>query len=63
MLDHNNVVIVSYTVFAIVVDLMCIAAALTVILCDHAPWSLLFVAIVVLCSSLWFRIGWTKRGE
>ena len=58
MLDHNNVVIVNYTVFAIVVNLVCIAVALTVILCNHAPWSLLFVAIVFLNSSLWFKIGW-----
>lgn len=63
MLDHNNVVIVNYTVFAIVANLAGIAAALTVILCDHAWWSLLFVAIVVLCSCLWFKIVCAKCGK
>ena len=60
MLDQNNVVVVNYTVFTIVVDFTCNAAALTVILQDHSWWSLLFCFFGGMCSGLWFKIVWTK---
>lgn len=60
MLDQNNVIVINYTVFSTVMSLVCVGAALTVILLDHPCWSILFGLMWCICFSMWIKIVWTK---
>jgi len=60
MLDQNNVVVVNYAVLTVLIDTICIGAALTVVLLDHPCWSMLFLSFGALLSSGWIKIVCSK---